>query len=92
MIACGLNLFKERGRVGLLNFVLGQMGVCFRKLSQLRFIIDVRLRHFEAAHKIGWVGLDILDTVNFFQVAPDRGGTTSSEHVGYLERDQCVIC
>jgi hypothetical protein len=90
-IACGLFCFQEMSRVGLLYFVLGQMSVRFCELSQFRFIIDVWIRHLEAAHKIGRVGLDIFDTVNFFQIAPDRGGTTPSDHVRYFERDQCEL-
>ncbi len=64
------------------------MGVCLGKLSQFRLIIDVWIRHFEATDKFDRIGLDIHDTVNFFQVAPDRGGTSSSHHVGHFERDQ----
>ena len=92
----GLLYIRKRSRVGslcigLLNLVVGQVFIRLRELNQFRLIIDVWIRHFEAADEFGRIGLDILDTVDLFQDAPDRGGTSSSHHVGHFERDQCVL-
>ena len=92
----GFLYLRKRSRVGslcigLLYFVIGQMFIRLRELNQFRLIIDVWIRHFEAADFFDMVGLDLFDTINLFQDAPDRGGTSSSHHVGHFERDQCEL-
>ena len=64
------------------------MLVGFRILDQLRFIVDIWIRYFETTNESFMVGFNIFDTINFGQIAPDRGGTSSSDHVGDAEGDQ----
>ena len=69
----------------LLNHVIFQVTVGFRELRQLRFKIHSRLRHLEVTDTAPHVSLNISDPVNLFQIAPDRGGTFPSNHVGNAE-------
>ena len=68
--------------MSLLYFIVGQVTVRLGKLSQLRLIVHVRLRDFEAGCTLGDVGLDVDDAVNFLQIASDRGGAAGSCHIG----------
>ena len=71
--------------ITLLDLVSLQVRIGFRKFCQLGFIVHAWFRHFEATGTIPHVSFDINDSVDSFQIAPDRGGTIPSKHVGNTE-------
>ena len=77
--------------VSLLDFVFGQVAIRFREFLQFRLVVDVWFGDFEAAYTVLDIRLDVGDTVDFRQIASDRGGTGTSRHVGNFERHQCVL-
>ena len=58
------------------------MTVCLRELGEFGFVVNARVSQFEGTRSTSWIGFDISDTGNFGQIASDRGGTTTSVHVG----------
>lgn len=64
------------------------MGIGLGILFQFRFIVHAGFGELEAASLFFGVGYDVGYTVNFGQIASDRGGTTPSDHVGDFEADQ----
>ena len=64
------------------------MRVGLRKLFQFGFVVNAGIGNFEGTGSRRDVGLDIADTRNFGQIASDRGGTGTSEHVGHFEADK----
>ncbi len=73
---------------GLLNGVFSQVRVRFGVLLQFRLVVNVRIRDLERTGLVGDVGFDIADTCDFGQIASDRSGTASSDHVGNFETDK----
>lgn len=64
------------------------MRVGFRKLLQFGFIVNAGIGNLEGTGSRRNVGFDIADTRDFGQIASDRGGTGTSEHVGHFEADK----
>jgi hypothetical protein len=64
------------------------MRVCLGQVGQFGLIVDVRFRQSKAAYTIARIRFNIGDTIDLLQGASDRGGTTSSGHVGDFERHQ----
>jgi len=64
------------------------MAVGFRELCQFGFVVNVRIGNLEGTRSTRDVGLDITDTLDFGQIASDRGGTAASEHVRYFQTDK----
>ena len=75
-----------KGTQELLNFVFCQVFVRLGVFRQFRAIIDVGVGQRKAAGTPGNVCFDVGDTVNLFQIASDRGGAATSEHVRNFER------
>jgi hypothetical protein len=55
------------------------------ELGQFRIVVDVGIGHFETAGPSADVCFDVGDAINFFQIASDRGGTATSDHVWDFE-------
>jgi hypothetical protein len=72
----------------LLNTVSLQVGIGLGKFLKLGFPINIRFGYLKTAKPLGNVGDNLLDPVNFRQIASDRSGTSASRHVGHAELDQ----
>ena len=72
----------------LLNREFREMAIGFRELRKFGFVVNRRIGNRERTRSTRDVGFDIADTCDFFQIASDRGGTTASDHVGYLQTDK----
>ena len=64
------------------------MAVGFRELCKFGFVVNVGIRNFEGTRLTGNVGLDIADARDFSQIASDRGGTATSDHIRYFQADK----
>lgn len=72
----------------LLDLVVSQARVCLREFCQLRLVVDVWFGHLEGTNAIWGVSFDIDNTIDFRQIASDRGGAAPSRHVWDFEGDQ----
>lgn len=73
----------------LLDRVFGQVAVGFRELHEFGLVINIGVGKREGTRSTGDVGFDIADTCDFEQIASDRGGTGTSDHVGNFEANEC---
>ena len=64
------------------------MRIGFRELLQLGLVVNAGIGKLEGAGTRRDVSLDITDARDFGQIASDRGGTGTSEHVGHFEADK----
>lgn len=70
----------------LFNLVVREMFVRLSKDCELSFVIATR-GYFEGANPVDRISLNVSHAFDFGQIASDRGGTTSSHHVGDGQTD-----
>lgn len=64
------------------------MGIGLGVLFQFRFIVHAWFGELKAACLFVGVGDDVSYTIDSGQIASDRGGTTTSDHIGNFEADK----
>ena len=71
-----------------LDGVISQVRIGLCVFFQLGFEVNTGVGELKGAAFTRDVSLDVNHTWDFGQIASDRGGTTSSVHVGHFEADK----
>jgi len=68
------------------------MLVGFGEFSELGLVLNFIAGQVERHLASSGVGINVGDTFDFFQIASDRRGTTTSHHVGNVQGNQSHPC